>query len=104
MFEQFGLITLFIDTYDPFRTYQNNPLTLFGSLTPILISRFLMNLRQIDSSRHRSTGHLSASNVLDLCSSEAVHTSVIGNLGEPLEYEFVDEEEVATSENELVGL
>ncbi len=54
------------------------------SLTPVLISRFLLNLRQIGPN-HDLSEDVTTSSVADLPGITPVYTSLIGNLGEPLD-------------------
>ncbi|PSR70710.1 hypothetical protein PHLCEN_2v13440 [Hermanssonia centrifuga] len=56
-----------------------------------MISRFLLNLRQIGE-ENCGTPHLPTSNSLGPVNTGPIQTSVIGNLDEPLEHEQEDEE------------
>ncbi len=78
-----------------------------SSLTPILISRFLLNLRQIGSNDDHTEG-ATAPHSTGSSNMTSVYTSIIGNLGELehnlgelLEHESVDTRDATESEPDM---
>ena len=68
-------------------------LWIFCSITPLLVSRFLMSLRQVD--RQPDPG-AATSRFSDLQFNPGQHSTMIGNMGEMLEHGTMSAEEGVT--------
>lgn len=71
------------------------------SIQPILISRFLLNLRQVDAHKGPAEAASLSSFSVPNFRIPTIHTFV-GNMGEPLEYEAPNSEEISHATGETL--